>query len=273
MGGDKMTNDTMKRFQAKTPQQRFLHVLEEDFHYAPKVAEAILQEAQESLLSAGAALQPGQVRMILAKMKAGHGRALCDTATTEVTWTVDAGLEDRQVLQKSGSRVLRQIRIQRLLSEAIDQGAVATQEDLARALHVSLRTVKRDFAKLQAQGIFLPSRGNLQGIGRGQTHKALIVGRWLQGETYDQIQLQTRHSISSVQRYVQTFVRVVHLHRQGFSERESALLLALGPALVREYLAVYAQHDSPPCRQRLAAQVQRLRGTSGPLPRLKKGGP
>jgi hypothetical protein len=258
MGGDKMTNDTMKRFQAKTPQQRFLHVLEEDFHYAPKVAEAILQEAQESLLSAGAALQPGQVRMILAKMKAGHGRALCDTATTEVTWTVDAGLEDRQVLQKSGSRVLRQIRIQRLLSEAIDQGAVATQED---------------FAKLQAQGIFLPSRGNLQGIGRGQTHKALIVGRWLQGETYDQIQLQTRHSISSVQRYVQTFVRVVHLHRQGFSERESALLLALGPALVREYLAVYAQHDSPPCRQRLAAQVQRLRGTSGPLPRLKKGGP
>lgn len=266
-----MTNDTMERFQAKTPQRRFLRVLEKDFHYAPKVAEAILQEAQECLLSAADALQPGQVRVILAKMEAGHGRALCETATTEVTWTMDAGLEDRQVLQKSGSRVLRQIRIQRLLSEAIEQGAVATQEDLARALHVSLRTVKRDFADLQAQGIFLPSRGNLHGIGRGQTHKALIVGRWLQGETYDQIHLQTRHSISSVQRYVQTFVRVVQLHRQGFSACESALLLALGPALVREYLAVYAQHDTPHCRQRLDAQLQRLNGTSGSLPRLKKG--
>jgi AraC-like DNA-binding protein len=268
-----MMNDTMKRFRAKTPQQRFLRVLEQDFHYAPKVAEAILQEAQECLLSTADALQPGQVRVILARMEARHGRALRDTATTEVTWTVDAGLEDREVLQKSGSRALRQIRIQRLLSEALEQGAVATQEDLARALHVSLRTVKRDFADLQGEGVFLPSRGSLHGIGRGQTHKALIVGRWLRGETYDQIQLQTRHSISSVQRYVQAFVRVVHLHRQRFSACEIALLLALGPALVHEYLAVYAQHDSSHCRQRLDAQLQRLNGTSGSLPRPKKGEP
>ena len=79
-------------------------------------------------------------------------------------------------MQQHGSPTLRRVRIQRLLDEALAQGAVATQEDLAQALHVSLRTIKRDCAA-QAQEVYLPTRGNLHGIGRGQTHKAQI-GRW-----------------------------------------------------------------------------------------------
>ena len=55
----------------------------------------------------------------------------------------------------------------------------------------------------------MPSRGNLQGIGRGQTHKAQIIARWLQGETYDQIALHTHHALVSVQGYIGTFARVI----------------------------------------------------------------
>jgi transcription initiation factor IIE alpha subunit len=252
-----------ERFLAKTPQQRFLRVLEQDFQYAPRIAQAILEEAQECLFSEPGRLKPGQVRVILTKLNESSSQSLHDTRMTEVTWTIDAGQEDQQVRHKSDRQTLRRVRIQRLLSEAIEQGAVATQEDLARALNASLRTIKRDFAHLQAQGILLPTRGNLQGIGRGQTHKALIVGRWLQGETYDQLELQTRHSIASIQRYVQAFVRVVQLHQQGFSEGETAQLLKMGTALVREYLAVYNQHDTSACRERLNAQVQRLSRASG----------
>jgi len=68
------------------------------------------------------------------------------TETAEITWTVDAGLEDRRVLERHGHLALRQARIQRLLDEALAQGAVATQEDLAQVLHVSSRTIKRDCA-------------------------------------------------------------------------------------------------------------------------------
>jgi transcription initiation factor IIE alpha subunit len=145
------------------------------------------------------------------------------------------------------------VRIQRLLDEAVEQGGVATQEDLAQALQVSLRTIKRDFAILQSQGVFLPTRGNLRGIGRGQTHKAQIVGHWLRGATYDQIAHQTRHTLSAIQRYIQTFVRVVELHQQGFADSQIGLLLNVGLALVREYLAVYQQHATPECRERLAS--------------------
>jgi len=267
-----MTNDEMERLQAKTAQQRFVQVLEQEYDCAPRVATAILEEAQECLLGRPGQLQPGQVRAVLARLHAGHGRALRQTATTEVIWTTDAGQEDRETLQQFGTQARRQVRIQRLLSEAIEQGAVATQEDLAQALHVSVRTIKRDCAELEAQGVYLPTRGYVQGIGRGQTHKARIVGEWLQGQTYDQIQLSSRHSLGSIQRYVQAFVRVVHLHRQGFDNGQLARLLAISPALVEEYLAVYRQHDNPACRERLADQLQRLIGTLGMVQKAQKGG-
>ena len=109
-----------------------------------------------------------------------------------------------------------------------------------------------------AQGIYLPTRGNLKGIGRGQTHKGLIVGRWLRGETYDQIARATHHSVISVQRYVQRFSRVIQLQQQGMAAEEIALLLQIGLPLVAEYLAIYEKHDTPFVRQRLAAQLQRL---------------
>jgi DNA-binding NarL/FixJ family response regulator len=80
----------------------------------------------------------------------------------------------------------------------------------------------------------------------------------LAGESYDQIARQTHHSLSSVQRYVQAFLRVMQLHRQGLAVVEIALLLQIGQPLVKEYLAIYQQHDSPFARQRLAEQLQRL---------------
>ena len=144
-----MSSSAIERLQAKTPERRFLQVLEHEFHYAPKVAQAILEEAQACLLGTPGPLRPGQVRVILTQYDAKHGRALRDLPMIEVVWTVDAGLEDRQVLQQHGRTALRRVRIQRLLDEALAQGAVATQEDLARALHVSLRTIKRDCAALR----------------------------------------------------------------------------------------------------------------------------
>lgn len=253
-----MNEQANERLQAKTPEQRFLRVLEDDFHQPPRVAEALLAEAQACLLGQALTLRPGQIRVLLTRQNAGHGQPLGQTATQEVVWTIDAGQEDRQVQCQHGYLALRRVRIQRLLDEALEQGAVATQEDLAHALQVSVRTIKRDCKALEEQGICLPTRGKLKGIGRGQTHKAQIVARWLRGETYDQIHLHTRHSPSSIKRYVQTFVRVVDLHSQQFAEGEIALVLGLGHRLVGEYIALYESHNAPEHRARLREQIERL---------------
>ncbi len=252
------TEAEQRRREAKTPQQRLQGVLEQEFHYSPRIAEAIVDEAQNCLFGAQAGLQPGQMRVILVRRGSRAGQMLRETAQVEVIWTVDAGAEDREVEAQYGAQALRRVRIQRLLDEAVEQGGVATQEDLARVLHSSVRTIKRDFRILQQEGQWLNSRGHLDGMGRGQTHKAQIVKGWLQGETYDQLVKRTHHSGKSINRYVQRFVQVVALYQETFAPAEIARLLEIGQPLVEEYLALYAQHQSPSEVQRLNEQIQRL---------------
>jgi hypothetical protein len=263
-----MYNETeLDRHDAKTSEQRFLQILEQEFRYAPKIAEAILGEAQGCLVGKPGNIKIGQMRVLLARQKAASGQALSQTSKVEVTWTMDAGAEDITVLRKNGPTGLRQVRIQRLLDEALEQGALATQEDLARVLHTSPRTIKRDFVELQTKGLYLPSRGYMKGIGRGQTHKAQIIRRWLHGETYDQLSINSHHAVSSINRYLKTFVQVVRLHQEGMSTNQIALLLQIGEPLVRDYLDVYEHNAEDECRERLAEQLTRLCGTDRP----KKG--
>lgn len=271
---NRSTNTVIQRLVAKTPQQHFLRELREGFHYAPRVAQAILEEAQDHLLGDrhNDNLAAGQMSFILAERDAGHGRPLDETETTEVVWTIDAGAEDLQVLEAYDSIALRRVRILRLLDEALAQGAAATQEDLARALQTSVSTIKRDLAALRAEGIYLPSRGNLQGIGRGQTHKTRIVELWLQGLTYDQIARRTRHAVSSIKRYLNTFIRVVWLHRHDYTPEQIAHLLQIGTALTAEYLALCERYDTEQYRERLESCLERICGAEAQQA-PKKGAP
>lgn len=250
----------IQRWMVKTPEQRLLQELREGFRYAPRIAQAILEEAKDHLLGKGDGLRPGQERVILAARDAPHGRPLDETETVEVIWTLDAGEEDLRVLNAHGSISLRRIRILRLLDEALAQEAAATQEDLARALHTSVSTIKRDFEALRAEGHYLPSRGKLQGIGRGQTHKAEIVKLWLQGATYDQIARRTRHAVSSIKRYINTFIRVVWMHRHHYTTEQIAHLLQIGTALASEYLALYDRYDRKEYGERLESCLERICG-------------
>jgi hypothetical protein len=258
-----MKQEMVDRWAAKTKEQEMMQILQAEYGQPPRVAQAIMEDVQACLTGRGEEVKPGQMRVNLVALAARHGKGLAETAQKEVLWSVDGGQADYEVQRKYGIAAMRQVRIQRLLGEAVAQGAVASQEDLARVLQVSVRTIKRDCAYLERQGIYLPTRGNLKGIGRGQTHKALIVGHWLRGESYDQIARATHHAVTSVQRYVQGFVRVVQLHQQGLSQEEIALLLQMGWPLVADYLAIYQAHDSPFARERLAAQLQRLQQRVG----------
>ena len=87
----------------------------------------------------------------LARKDAPLGRKLGDEDRIDVTWTLDAGADDSAVLQQAGKVGLRQHRLQRLLEEASAQNAAPTDEDLARALAVQVRTIERDMLALGKQ--------------------------------------------------------------------------------------------------------------------------
>jgi DNA-binding SARP family transcriptional activator/tetratricopeptide (TPR) repeat protein len=82
--------------------------------------------------------------------------------TREITWTLDSGASDASILAEQGKVALRRHRLQRLALEAAVQDAAPTQNDLAEALGVTLRTIEMDLAALRKDGIELRTLGTLQ---------------------------------------------------------------------------------------------------------------
>ena len=232
-----MTRTTIDRLAVKTLDQRFRHELETGFEIAPRVSQGVLDLAKEvfslDAVSADGSgrLRPGQIRQVIAAAGAPHGCLLRQTDMVEVTWTFDAGEEDLDVLRRHGSTALRRVRILRLIDEALDQGGEPTQEDLAKALGVAARTVRSDIAALKAEGHLVATRGKLRGVGRGQSHKVLIVELYLKRYTFTRISQRIRHSLSSIANYVVTFILVVAHTRDGHSVDDIAFLMQISPSL------------------------------------------
>jgi predicted ArsR family transcriptional regulator len=148
---------------------------------------------------------------------------------------------------------------------------VLSQEDLGRALGVEPRTIRRDIQALKREGHLIPTRGQVKGVGRGQTHKVKIIELWLDRQGYDQIARRLYHSPQAIKRYVSTFLRMVVLHRQGSGVADIAFLTHSSERLVREYLAVYEQAQQSPHRaEKLAEELGRVSGRAK-LAEEKKG--
>jgi len=133
---------TQDRLAAKTPEAAFLHVLQQEFNFSPRVSSELLSTAQEMLAgTSSSAVRPGQacpersrrVRLVVTSLKAPFGPPLAETDKAEVTLTVDAGAEDSVVRAQEGPESLRRGRILRLTEEALEQGGVLTQEDPSTA--------------------------------------------------------------------------------------------------------------------------------------------
>jgi len=114
---------------------------------------------------AGSAVQPQgagapeRVTVLIPRTGAPWGRPLRAEEYVEVIWTLDAGRQDEALKEIKGEVGLRRARILRLCAEANVQGGDPREEDLARVLGVSTRTIRADIAWLRAQGCSLQTRG------------------------------------------------------------------------------------------------------------------
>ena len=252
---------TLDRLATKTPEAAFIHVLKEEFDFSLRVSHELLNTAKEMLVGGApsSAVRPGQVRLVVASLKAPFGPPLAETNKVEVTLTVDAGAEDVEIKERDGGEGLRQGRILRLTEETLEQGGVLTQEDLARVLSVDARTIRRDVKALKAAGHLVQTRGFVKGVGRGQTHKVRVIELRLDREGYDKIARRMHHSPQAIKRYVSTFLRIVVLHRQETPVEEIAFLTQASARLVKEYLEVYeAAMKAPHRREKLEEELARV---------------
>lgn len=259
-----------------------LHALEvallHGYSLSPIEAQALAQQVQQLVAArSGTARQPGQVTYLAVALEEGPGRPLAACRKVPVDLTV-VGDEDAALLAREGTGALRQHRVQRIVYEAALQGGGLSQEDVALILGIAPRTVKRIFAAWRAQGRRLPSRGEVQDMGRGVSHKVPVIRQYVQDVRLSQIARGLGdHGITSMARYLRHFALVMLLVDRGFSDGQMQSLVGISAGLIGEYRALYAELNQPayaPTLARLKRSVLPEEPAADTAPRggAEKGG-
>lgn len=232
------SNNELSRHLNKCNDGAFLYELQNSYELSPKLSEQILLSAKEHLFNNGD-LAEGQIEVTLIGWEERSGLQIEVMEKHRVHLTLDAGLEDIQTLKEFGRGILRQNRIQRMCEEALEQQGVLSQEDLARHLGCSVRTIKRDIKAVKSRGNQVVTRGVLHNIGRGQTHKVQVINLFLEGNTYSEIKRKTHHSTGSIKRYIESFVKVLLAQRRKiYKQKAISQVSGLSEYLVGQYQQV-----------------------------------
>lgn len=263
-----MEQNAIERLAAKSAEEAIIDQISRDFNLAPFMARTQFQQMQsyfERYL--GLPRDIGQMTFLAVSADSPPGQPVSACQRKAVTLSLDSP-DDLVALGQSLAELRRQ-KIQRLTQEAQEQGALLTQEDLSRLLCSSRSTIKRDIAQLRASGLDVPTRGQVKDIGRGVSHKSQIVGDWLAGYTFSQIQKRRWHTISSIERYCGDFQRVVHLHQHGLSVADIRQSTGLSERLIGQYLALAEAAGSD--NERLAQLLSRPAQATEPPAKIKRG--
>jgi predicted transcriptional regulator len=148
---------------------------------------------------------------------------------------------DQKIKAKLGISALRESLATRLSEEAHHQGGLLSQADLAEILIVDKSTVKRIVKRIKTKGGSIPTRGEIKDIGPGISHKARIIELLLKRYQPTEVALKTKHSLSSITRYFENFIKVVYLHDEGFSLVKIRHLTGTSEKVVGEYLKIYTR--------------------------------
>jgi len=136
-----------------------------------------------------------------------------------------------------GTHELKMKKIERWTHQAYDQGALLSQLDLAVLLASTTVTVGicvREYQNLYSRS--LPTRGNIQLIGSGQTHKRPIIALHLKGYLVPTICQKTNHSKGSVERYIHDFEAIKTLSEKFDDVDLISRIVRLTPSVVKQYL-------------------------------------
>jgi hypothetical protein len=253
-----------QRLDAKSLDTLFRREIEQGANCSPFVSAAILQTVKEvfpvSSEDNANVLGLGQIKLLVVSALEPAGKALEQCQKVTVLLTLDAGLDDYQARLVYAVEGLRRARILRMTAEARDQGGLLSYEDLAyRLLNCGVRTIVRDVHALHQRDLEVPSRGQQQDIGPGQTHRVHAVRLYLQGLEANEIARRLYHTLASIENYVTTFARVAFLVDKRYSDDEIAFVIRRSSILVAAYRQLYQEFQGKrTARQRLREILGRV---------------
>jgi len=256
---DKRKHKRLERQKEKTSEGEFIYELLNSYELSPKVSEQILESAKHHLLREHI-LKEGQIEVTVVGIEERADKSIENMYKKKVVLTIDSVIEDTEILKEFGRIGLRQIRIQRIAQEAIEQDGILSQEDISKYLSCDERTLRRDLRQIKERGIEVITRGVLHNIGRGQTHKKKIVGLYLDGYFFSDIKLKTRHSVGAIKRYVQDFTKVMMSIYRGISKDEEIKgVTGLSVNLIKQYKEILKESRGNKQRQEKLQMLREMR--------------
>jgi hypothetical protein len=249
-------NSSLQKWQRLSQKQldtQFMNALVSGLQCSPFEATAVIDTVYEiyaPYFQINPSLKPGQMFFHVISADTAASVPLSQSAQLTVTLTLDDPHEDLEIRQHAGVIALRRHRIQRVCTEAFQQGGLLTVEDLAnRLFNCGERTICRDLQALRKQNIVVPLRSTIKDMGRTLSHRTAIITHWLAGDEYTEIARKTCHSIQAVKNYVDKFKRVVALAQEQYEIHTIAFLVKLSPALVTDYIHIYQDANAIPHRK------------------------
>jgi hypothetical protein len=241
-----MNSQAANRLHNKTSLHAIQTELQSGYDLSSIEAQVLARRVQQLVdEQAGFSRQPGQITYQAIAINEPPGKPLEDCRKVPIHLTVVADA-DAQVWANKGPLALRRLRVHRIVYEAPMQGGALSQEDVACILGISLKSVKRIFAYFRERGKALPSRGQVQDMGRGVSHKVPVIRRYIQDLSFSRISRELgNHGISSMARYLHHFALVMILADRGLTTQQMQSVIGVSESLIEQYLSLYAELDVP----------------------------
>ncbi len=228
-----------RRMMCKTAGAAFAEEIVRGTNCSPLESEIIVEKAMQAFgigqWEEGRVLADGQIVFHAVSAQARPGCPLEECPRVRLALTLVLRAQDLEVRRKHGASAMRRQQIVRMAEEARDQGGLLTQEDLAMLVGCDVRTVRADIKGLREQGIVVPTRGTVQDIGPGVSHRVKAVQLWLSGKEPLEVARQLNHSLSAIERYIQTFCRVVYAQRRLRNILKTAMVVGISYSSAHQY--------------------------------------
>lgn len=245
-----------ERISLKTAERSFQNAIVHGTNCSPFESQIIVDKAKEAF-GLGEFHEPQTLldgQMIFEAIAADEppGKPIAQCRLVRCVITHLNRHEDLEVYKANGAAAKRRQQLLRISTEAQEQGALLTQEDIAIVLDCDVRTIRADILKLRQQNLTVPTRGTVRDIGPGVTHKRRAIELWLDGKEPLHVARALNHSLHAVERYIQTFCRVVYAQRRMRNILKTALVVGISVPATNLYWDMHQEfYDYPDYRQRL----------------------
>ena len=247
-------------------EERVYDKLIRDHRYTSASARSFVQELRDLAFRINRVeRRPGEIIAFGVALDEPPGRSLAEARLSMVVLDYVAS-EDWGLVDKTSPKELKWRRLERLTTQAYEQGVALSLPDLSHLLGISVDAIQK--AMKDHDKVVLPTRGRVADMGSTLSHAEKIIALYMDGYTETEIKRRTGHSYDSIERYLWDFSRVVYLCERGMPLPAIRQALGMSRRVVSKYLELYERFRHPDYVFRMA-RIRRMVEVEGPPKKVK----